>query len=653
MAMTVGLLAGAGAIVLRQLIDWVRELFFGSGTSVFPGPADILPGNLHYLIAPAVGMVIVAWIVDRWAPEAKGHGVPEVQFALLRRGGRIRPRVAVVKAVASAISIGSGGSVGREGPIVQIGSSLGSTVGQWIGVGADQLRILVAAGAAGAIGATFNAPIAGVMFAMEVILRNFAAKSFGLVVISSVTATVLTQAVLGTEPAFHLTERFTLVSEWELFLYAGLGVLSGWLALVYTKSIYFFEETFDRWKASVTLKAAAGGLAVGAIGYFGSDLIFGVGHEGTEMALQGQLAVGLMLGLVLLKILATSITLGAGGSGGVFAPALFVGAMFGGAFGQVVHGALPALTASSGAYALVGMAAVFGSAAHAPLTAIMIMFEMTNDYQIILPLMFCVVLAYLVASRLNPDSVYSIKLRRMGGMIPSTSELGVLDLILVHDAMHSDVATVHPELPLHELVGQARTSKVRSWPVTDDENRLIGIVTLTDIEDALLHDDGSEQRRVSDVMTTSLRTTTPEQSLRGAFTCFAELDVQQVPVVSRDDAGELLGVLPRSEILWAVGELSAEHARLMERTGWSMPPGEESVYIEVPVDTDSVGFAFRAVRSLGTPDWALAVKIRRANRVIVPRGSTIIEPGDVVVFLTTTPRAEELRVWIDQRARGV
>ncbi|RMH12987.1 MAG: chloride channel protein, partial [Gemmatimonadetes bacterium] len=349
----------------------------------------------HALVVPAVGMVIVAWMVRRFAPEAGGHGVPEVQYAVARKGGRIRPRVAIVKALASALSIGTGGSVGREGPIVQIGSALGSTVGQAVGMGPEQLRVLVAAGAAGAIGGTFNAPVAGVMFAVEVILVSFAARSLGLVVIASMTATAFTQATLGRAPAFELVQPFTLASEREFALYVVLGVLMGALAVVYTRVIYGFEDLFDGWRAPWWAKALTGGLAVGALGYFGSAHIFGVGHEGVELALHGGLVLGTMLLLVLLKMLATSITLAAGGSGGVFAPALFIGAMAGGAFGLLVHGWFPAWTAPPGAYALVGMAAVFGGAAHAPVTAIVVLFEMTDNYEIVLPLMLSVVLSYL------------------------------------------------------------------------------------------------------------------------------------------------------------------------------------------------------------------------------------------------------------------
>ena len=315
-------------------------------------------------------------------------------------------------------------------------------------MGPEQTRIMVAAGAAGAIGATFNAPIAGVMFAMEVILGSFAARSFGLVVIASVTSTAISQAVLGREPAFRLVETFSLVSEWEFLLYLALGVFTGLIALAYVQSVYWFEDSFDAWKLKPGVKALIGGLAVGALGFFGSDLIFGIGHEGVELALQGDLAMGLMLGLVVLKILATSITLGAGGSGGVFAPALFIGAMAGGAFGKMANQVLPNLTAPPGAYALVGMAALFAAAAHAPITGIIILFEMTDNYRIILPLMFAVVVAHLMASAIYQDSIYSIKLRRKGALAAPKQEMGVLDLLLVTDAMALEFETVPPDLTL-------------------------------------------------------------------------------------------------------------------------------------------------------------------------------------------------------------
>ncbi|MBT8396036.1 MAG: chloride channel protein, partial [Gemmatimonadetes bacterium] len=555
---------------------------------------------------------------------------------------------AAVKAVASAISIGSGGSVGREGPIVQIGSSLGSTVGQAAGLGPDQTRIMVAAGAAAAIGATFNAPIAGVMFAMEVILGSFAARSFGLVVIASVTSTAISQAALGREPAFRLVETFTLVSEWEFLLYLALGVFTGLIALAYVQSVYWFEDSFDAWSLHPSLKALIGGLGVGALGYFGSDLIFGVGHEGVELSLQGDLALGLMLGLVLLKILATSITLGAGGSGGVFAPALFIGAMAGGAFGKVANQWLPTVTAPPGAYALVGMAALFAAAAHAPITGIIILFEMTDNYRIILPLMFAVVVAHLMASAIYHDSIYSIKLRRKGALAAPKQEAGVLDLLLVTDAMSPEYETVSPELTLGAMADVARDGKIRSWLVVDEEDDLLGIVTETDLERAIVAG-SQEDSAIKEIMTTALTTCTPGESLRTAFRRFADRAVYQIPVVEEDDPRKVAGVLRRNEMLWAFKELSEEHQRLLERTGTEVTPRHgESVQMEVQVQEGQQDLCFRRVREIRLPSGTLIVLLRRGERAVVPKGDTRVEPGDVLVLLTTRDQEEAVRSWVGE-----
>ncbi|MEZ4414973.1 MAG: chloride channel protein [Gemmatimonadota bacterium] len=648
-AIAVGLLAGFGAIVLRVLIAGVQWFFFGQGQHL--GEWLGLPpalANLHYFLAPPLGMVLVTLLVRRWAPEARGHGVPEVQYAVRMRGGRIRPRVAVAKALASAISIGSGGSVGREGPIVQIGSALGSSVGQLLGVTPEQLRVLVACGAAGAIGATFNAPIAGTIFGLEVILTSFVARSFGLVVISAVTATAVSQAALGREPAFHLVETFTLVSDWEFVLYLLLGVLLGVVATAYVRSVYWFEDAFERWQRGPVFKAIVGGLAVGAMGFFGSAHIFGVGHEGVELALLGSLTTGLMLSLVALKILATSITLGAGGSGGVFAPALFIGAMGGGAFGRLVNAWLPLQTAPAGAYALVGMGALFAAAAHAPMTGIIILFEMTDNYEIILPLMFSVVVAYLISSRVHPDSIYSLKLRRRGALTPAGGASSVLDLVLVEDTMSRQFETLSPALTLEEMARFARSRRTRSWPVVDDQQRLIGIITDTDLEQAVLAGE-MEGRTVGDVMTRTVLSCEPGDTLRVAFRLFAQADVQQIPVVEDASGRAVVGVLRRHDMMWAYQELSEEHRKLLERAGGSLHvQGSASVQIEVHVPPVDQGGRSRLIRHLRLPPQCLVVLLRRADRVIVPGGDTMAEPGDTLVVLTTEAHEPELRGWAER-----
>jgi CIC family chloride channel protein len=649
LAVAVGLLAGGGAIALRGMIRAVQWLVFDQAANASALTGLPIPPQVVTVLGPAVGILIVTYLVRAWAPEAKGHGVPEVQFAVRMRGGKIRPRVAVAKAVTSAISIGSGGSVGREGPIVQIGSSLGSALGQWVGLGAEEIKLLVAAGAAGAIGATFNAPIAGVLFALEVILGSFAARSFGLVVIASVTATAAVQPVLGTEPAFRLVEQFELNSNWELTLYPFLGLIAGGLALLFVRSVYGIEDWFDQWRVPLWRKALTGGVVVGLLGTFGSEHLFGVGNEGVELAMAGGLTTGLMAALVFLKIFATSVTLGAGGSGGVFAPALFIGAMAGGTFGRVAESLLPGVAASPGAYALVGAAAVFGASTHAPMTAIIILFEMTDNYRIILPLMLAVVLAQLLASRIDPDSIYSIKLRRRGGLAQPTAP-GTLDLLVTADAMTDEVPSVRGSLTLDGLVDRARDDRFRSWIVKDEKGQLAGIVSVTDLERAIVEGDLKE-RVVADIMTTALITCPPGETLRNAFRRFTERDVYQIPVVDPHEPGTVLGVLRRTELMWAYKELADEHEKLLQRTD-ALPPQSrfESVHAEMQISPEH-DLCGRAVRDVTLPEHALIALLRRGERVVVPRGFTKIEPGDVLTLITTREHEQELIEWVAERRR--
>ena len=655
LAVVVGLLGGAGAIVFRILIAEAHELFFGGSERALP-----FLGDARLILLPAAGLLIVTAIVRRWAPEARGHGVPEVQYAVRRRGGRIRPRVAAIKALASALCIGSGGSVGREGPIVQIGSTLGSAVGGLLGLREGSVKLLVACGAAAGIGGTFNAPIAGVLFAMEVILGTFTARSFGVVVLASVASTALVQSIVGREPAFALLQVFSLVSPLELPLYLGLGVVAGALAVVYVRTLYSLEHVFSRAPGSPYLKALVGGLGVGLIGYvsvlyLGGPHLFGVGYQAIEQALglgklsavgPGQMTLAVLAALAGLKIIATSLTLAAGGSGGVFAPALFIGAMTGGAFGIAVGELAPTLTAPPGAYALVGMGALFAGAAHAPLSSILILFEMTDDYQIILPLMLAVVVSYLVASWLNADSIYTIKLRHLGGTSPLQAARGsVLDLVLVVDAMSPDVHSVTPEVPVIDLVNEFRDETLRSLPVVDRADSFVGLVTATDVQTALVGGSGDRQT-AADIMTTSVVSCRPDESLRAVLQRISDQDVAQVPVVAKEDPSRLLGLLRREQILWAIGEMTSEHGRLLDRVGLGQSAGEDSVQISLEVRAAHRELCFKRLRELELPEQCLVTILRRGDRASVPNGNTVIEPGDVLALVTTQTHETRLRTWI-------
>ncbi len=551
--LAVGVLGGLGAVAFRYLIDGTRWVFFER----FKTLAGAW-GDWYVIFVPVFGITLVAYIVNRWAIEAKGHGVPEVQYAVRKEGGKIRPRVAFVKTMASALCIGTGGSVGREGPIVQIGATLGSILGQLGRLPTELVRLLVACGAAAGISSTFNAPIAGVIFSLEVVLGNFSGRAFGFIVVSSITATAIRRAIMGDTPSFQLAEVFQLKSALELPLYLLMGLLLGGLSIVFVKSVYFFEDRFEKMPGHRLLKAALGGLAVGLLGYFGSRFLFGVGYDGIDSALHGGIAVKMLFLLVAMKILATSLTLGAGGSGGIFAPSLFIGAMAGGAFGDTVNRLFPGVCAPPGAYSLVGMAALFAGAAHAPITAIVILFEMTNDYRVILPLMLAAVVSYLFSSTLAPDSIYFIKLRRRGGLEPDKMPTGVLDQILVVDAMTTGPQTARKDDKISDFAERMYRSEIRSFPVLDGEGFLVGIVSEKDMSNALTAGKAGD-KTVGDIMSRDLVTCFPGQTLRSVLETYKDISFRKIPVVDPKDKRKLIGLLSRERILWAYGELANEY----------------------------------------------------------------------------------------------
>ncbi len=658
LAISVGLVGGLGAIVVRYLIDGADWLFFTGGEKVI-----FFLGGDYVILLPVIGMDIVSAIVRRWAPEAEGHGVPEVMYAVKKEGGRIRPRVAGVKAIASAICIGSGGSVGREGPIIQIGSTFGSSLGQFLKLDERRVKLLVACGAAAGIAGTFNAPIAGVIFAMEVILGTFAARSFGLVVISSVASTALCRGVLGDEPAFILREIFHLQSFLELPLYLVLGLAAGLVSVLVVRFLYFLEEAFARWSLHPAAKAAIAGLGVGVIGWFsiqylGGRYLFGVGYDGIGAALQlgkpetfslsigGGMTVTVLLLLVFLKIPAMSLTLAGGGSGGVFAPSIFIGAMLGGAFGLTMNALFPGVTAPAGAYALVGMGAVFAGTAHAPISSILMLFEMTDDYKIILPLMIAVVISHLVSSALSPDSIYLLKLRRRGGLTPPPPRAGILDQILVADAMSRDFETVSPGESVQKLAARFHTSHLRAFEVLDADQRLVGIVTEYDVESAFMAGDVTP-KRVEDIMTSRVTTLTPGQTMQEVMDKLARLDVGQIPVVREDDPARLVGVLRRSEVLWAYGQLNMEHRKMLRESVMALSSDHgDTVQIRFEVKGDNERLGFKKIRDIRVPDQCLIVVLHRGERAVVPRGDTVVEPGDTLELMTIRAREPGLREWI-------
>ncbi len=629
-AVIVGLGTGLGTVFFIKMIAFFNQLFFGTleNFSLVTSPWVIL--------LPMIGGLPVGFIVEYIAKEAKGHGVPEVLTAIATRSGRIRPVVVVAKALGSAITIGSGGSVGREGPIVQIGAALGSVIGQFFKLSERRVVNLVASGAAAGIAATFNAPIAGVLFSVEVILGDFGFQSLGTVVISAVTASVVSRAILGDFPAF-VVPAYSLNSPWELVLYLGLGVLAGFAAWLFVKLLYFMEDVFDDWKFPNYLKPAVGGLGLGILGFFVPQ-VFGTGFNAISDLLAGKLGLGLLLLLIFGKIVATSLTLGAGASGGVFAPALFTGAMLGGAFGTVANMLFPGIVASSGAYAMVGMAAVFAGAARAPVTAILILFEMTQDYRIVLPLMFATVISTLIAQWLEPESIYTLKLARRGLDVKARRSMNLMSSILVEDAMTpiGEMITVSPQIPLPQLAQIFQETSHHGLIVFNAQGELYGIVTISDLERALKVDD--TEAKVADICTTNVLTVYPDETLNEALRHFGALDVGRIPVVSRHDPLHVIGVLRRTDIVHAYSNALVDKQKTdahMTRLRMQNQVGTElKEFIISPAD---VG-CNQQLKDFSLPDESVIVSIQRGSQMIVPRGRTRLTAGDKVFILTKIDR---------------
>jgi len=545
-AVVIGVMGGLGAIFFRFAIRVFQGAFFGSWHYSLD---YVLQLPWYYkLVAPAVGGLIIGPIVYHFAREAKGHGVPEVMESIALRGGAIRPRTVFAKITASAICIGSGGSVGREGPIVQIGSALGSIFGQFLRVRGSRLRTLVACGTAAGIAGTFNAPVAGALFAMEVILSDFGISQFSPIVVSSVAATAVSRHFLGDFPAFVIPP-YELKSIFEMVPFAVLGVLSAFTALAFITVLYKTEDLFERIPLPGSLKPAVGGLLVGTIGVF-CPHVFGVGYDSISLALESRMVWYFLLLLVFLKLVATSVTIGSGGSGGIFAPSLFLGAMLGGLVGTVVHTLVPWATGSSGAYALVGMGAVAAGAMHAPITSILMIFELTNDYRIILPLMLACIISVLITSRLKKDSIYTLKLSRRGIDLFRGQEINVLRSLPVSKVMTTDCETIHANAPFRQLLDLTVNSAHGSFFVVDHGNRVVGVMSVHDVRKLIYELDDLKPIIVAhDLMEPVRHYCKPTDTLDTVMVAFAKLKADELPVVSDDREQRLIGMVSQTDVI--------------------------------------------------------------------------------------------------------
>jgi CIC family chloride channel protein len=649
-AAVVGACTGLAAVVFIKLIAIIQTIFFQSSATILGFPPSFL-----IILAPAVGGLLAGPIIAFFSNEAKGHGVPEVMQAIALRGGRIRPRVVVAKVIASALCIGSGGSAGREGPIVQTGSALGSTLGQWLRMSDGRIRNLVACGAAAGIAATFNAPIAGVVFAMEIILGELHLEEMGNVVIAAVTASLVERVFLGQNPAF-IIPSYSVKTPWELLLYIVLGGLAGLIAAGFIRMLYWFEDLFDNWRFPDALKPAIGGLLLGMVAFLyplalrlpqqsplvnNLPAIFGTSFSTIQGTLNGQLPLLLLCLLVIIKPLATSLTLGSGNSGGVFAPSLCIGAVLGGAFGLIMNDIFPGMVAPPGAFAVVGMAAVFAGAAHAPFTAILIVFEMTNDYRLILPLMACVIVSLIISERIQKESIYTLKLAKRGIHIKSGHDVDVMDTVRVDEVMVTKPETVRPDMLISRLGEKFIQTGNHGYPVVDKEGNLFGIVSLEDYRQAVsLTPEFANKLLVRDIAHRDVITVYPDETLGVVLRRMAPGDLSRLPVVSRENPRRLVGLVRRNAIIQAheMGIDRREEARRRAQEEKLAYDGSTQ-FIDVSISEQSPVIG-KKIAGLNLPHDAILVLIRRSHQSIIPHGDVKLESGDVVTALCACPSEE-------------
>ena len=549
--------------------------------------------------------------------------------------------------IATALTVGLGGSVGREGPIVQIGATIGSSIARHTGLGEDRVRSLVAAGAGAAIGASFNAPIAGMFFAIEVILGNFAIRHLNAVVVASVAAAVTTRSIVGEELILRAPGSPGLGDPRELLLYALLGLAAvavGWVFLRVMAGVHTLRHRGPGWLRPVLL-----GLAVGGIGWVEPDIL-GTGQDVVRHFVSaldaGDVVWWSALALVGYKVVATSLTLGAGGFGGVFMPSLFIGAALGAGLATLLAPAWGFSQLRPGTFAIVGMAATFSAVARAPLTSILIVFEITGDYNLVLPLMLAASLATFVGDRVHRDSVYAMALARRGIRLRPRGEMDLLDTVRVSEVAAPAGQVADPGMTTAQVQGLLDRHRHRSLPVVDN-GRLVGVITVSDITRT---GGPSDQVTAADVMTPRPVTVTPDSPVSEALERMAGLGVGSLPVVAADDSRRLVGLFRREEAVAAYHRAlgrEVHHELRRERLRARTHPDAAFHDLEIPPGSVADG---RAVRDLPLPAECTIVSVRRGAGIAVPHGETRLQAGDVITVFAAKEAFRQLaeRLHLDE-----
>ncbi len=547
LAFMIGILAGTANVLFRSTMNFVHKWIFVGGSDLL----HIGDGGFHKVLLPLlpiVGAVLLIPLTFAFPGEVNGYGFSRFIELVNIRGGFLKIRNIIAKMIAPALTIGTGGSAGVEGPIAVIGGTIGSGIGQLFRASGSQMRLLIAAGAAGGIAATFNAPIAGIMFAIEIVLLgNYELSSFAAIVISSGVATVVSRGYYGGHPAFTVPQ-YDLKSPLEIPLYMFFGLIVGVLAVFYIKIFHRIKDEFNASPIHPLLKPVLGAFIIGVIGIF-LPQIMGNGYDFVEHALAGRIIFPIIALLVIFKILATSITLGSGGSGGVFAPAIFIGAMIGGSFGDVVHYLFPGSTASPGAYATVGIGSFLAAATHAPLTGIFLIFEMTGNYKIIIPVMFASIIGTIVSKRMYSDSIDTVELTQRGIKIHAGREETVMGKIKVRDVMNPYVIKVSPDTLLKDLIDVMIKNEKFYIPVVTDAGKMLGIVSIQDVRSVIFEERVKGVVRAGEIVTENVITLKTDDDLNTAMEKFAMKDIAEIPVVDEAGDGRVVAMLRRKDVI--------------------------------------------------------------------------------------------------------
>ena len=553
LAALVGVLAGVIAYLLYDLIGLFTNLaYYHEWSFHFRSPENTTIGP-WIIVTPVIGGIIVGFMAKYGSPKIKGHGIPEAMEAVLTSRSRIEARVAILKPLSAAIAIGTGGPFGAEGPIIQTGGAFGSLIGQLISTTAAERKTLLACGAGAGMAATFNTPIAGVILAIELLLFEFRARSFIPLVIATTLATGVRSVLLGQRSMFTMANvNFDVLH--GLPFYVLLGVICGAAAIGFTKLLYWVEDLFDRLPIDELWHPAIGALALGVIGFF-IPRVLGVGYDTISDILNDSLTLKLLILIAVFKSLALVLSLGSGTSGGLLAPMFMSSAALGGVFAIGVNHLIPGAHLTPGAYALVAMAAVFGAASRATFAFIVFAFEITRDYNAVLPLMLACVIADLIALRYLPTSIMTEKLARRGLQVPGDYEVGVLNVVRVGEVMKKDVQPVLQEMKVQELVAGANGHKplisvADGLPIIGKDGRLVGLITQSDLLRAL-EEDPEGKMTVASAGSASLVVAYPDEPVADALHRMLEHNIGRMPVVAREDPHRMTGYLIRSSILSA------------------------------------------------------------------------------------------------------